>query len=176
MTDSNAYDLCYIKKVMENLICAPCRQAIWHTYCILIFGIYTVHIWMWDQHDIIICATWPCYMSHMWNATSLIQIWHTKIQMAVLHVTLQSDTHDVLIFDTDVVHGIACVEDTAVSISMVLADRGSLVRMGYFPLKHEGYRSWFLKSKWIVVTAVGRPGNRPTTIAIGAPLRQKRCV
>ena len=85
MTDANAYDLCYIKKVMENLICAPCRQAIWHTYCILIFGIYTVHIWMWDQHDIIICATWPCYMSHMWNATSLIQIWHTKMQMAVLH-------------------------------------------------------------------------------------------
>ena len=96
MTDSNAYDLCYIKKVMENLICAPCRQAIWHTYCILIFGTYKFHIWVSSQTNMTyMCATWLCHMIVIWEthmcyilSTYLTQIW--LMQMHMTFATLKS--------------------------------------------------------------------------------------
>ena len=46
MTDVNAHDLATHGHHMENLIYATCRQAIRHTYCVVIFGTYRFRIWM----------------------------------------------------------------------------------------------------------------------------------
>ena len=52
----------------RNLIHAPCRQALWHTYCILIFGTYRFHIWVPSETNMThMCATWPCHVAVIWE-------------------------------------------------------------------------------------------------------------